>query len=156
MKLRAYYFLLLACALYFLGCTPSKFIADQDKEKVFQHEVSLSKPQVKERLVTYANEKFVSSKAVLQSNEDGLLSGNGISQVTSYLGNPIKMEFTFIVKYTDKSYKVKWIVKNLIMNGTSMREDFWGYYMDAEDIDTFFRKLDGDMFASLSSDNLNF
>lgn len=139
-----------------MGCTPSKFIADQDKEKVFQHEVSLSKSQIKERIVTFVNEKYVSSKAVVQSNEDGLISGNGVAQVSSYIGNPVQMEFTFIIKYTDNSYKIKWIAKNLIMNNYPISEDQWGYYASGEEINSFFATNDKNMFTYLKSENLNF
>jgi hypothetical protein len=141
MKSRSYFIFFFLLAIYFTGCIPSKYIAENDQEKIFQHDLDLSKPKIKERLITFVNEKFTSSKAVMQNNEDGLFSGNGIGQVTTYIGKSINMEFTFIVKYTDNNYKVKWVIKDIMMDTTPLLKEQWGFYVNSEEINTFLRRM---------------
>lgn len=154
------FFLILS--FYLIGCVPTKVLTDQEKEFVFSHEINLKKDKMKMRLLQYVNEKFVSGKAVIQTNEDGLLSGNGITQVRESKGlmgeiqDIIKMEFTFIVKYDDNRYKIKWIVKDMSYSKGSFSSDYWGFYKD--DINTAIQDNDQKMYNYLNNkdNDLNF
>ncbi|MCU7494727.1 MAG: hypothetical protein HF314_12200 [Ignavibacteria bacterium] len=155
---KSYLFLLLS--LYFIGCVPTSVLTDKEKEFVFSHEVNLKKNEIKMRLLQYANENFVSGKAVIQTNEDGMLSGNGETTVKEYKGllgetqSIINMEFTFIVKYEDNKYKIKWIVKDMSTSKGSFSTDYWGFYKD--EIDTSITKYDQNLYDYMKNKDLNF
>jgi hypothetical protein len=139
--------------LIIYGCSISKPLTEGQGEKVFEHNVDLSKAEIKQKLVLFVNEKFVSAKAVIQTNEDGLFTGNGIVTVnesTGMLGetlNITKAELTFVVKYSDNNYRVKWIVKDLLNDKGSYSSDIWGYY--AEDIEKCIKRNDDAMYKYL-------
>jgi len=131
----------------------SNYLTKEESEKVFEHKVDLSKEEIRNRLILYANEEFVSSKAVIQTDEDGLLAGNGVVPLDVFLIG-LRMKFTFIVKYTDDSYKVKWIVKDIFTNNGSALPGVWGEY--AGEIDEAIKKSDEDRFAYLSDNSSDF
>lgn len=100
--------------IVFSSCTPV-YLTQQEKEVVYSYKVEVTKEQIRIKLLQFINETFKSSKAVIQVNEDGLLSGNGVVFLSSDAIGLIKtyMEFTFMFKYEDNQYKVKCLVKNL-------------------------------------------
>jgi hypothetical protein len=155
MKKLSLLFVLFVTILSF-NCTPSKFIPEADQESIYSHDIDLPKAKIKEKLVLYVNEKFHSSKAVIQSNEDGLLSGNGFAQITTYVMHAINTEFTFIIKYQDNNYRTKWIIKDVLMNANSIAQNYWGYYLESKEIKDFFKKHDDDMFAYISKNEVDF
>ena len=142
----------LIIVLLFQACGSSPLTQNQS-EKVFDYKIDLLKTEIKQRLILFTNEKFISSKAVIQTNEDGLFSGNGIVQLERSLPI-INMELTFIVKYSDNNYKVKWIVKNLMVNNESMSQSVWGYYY--EDIEESINKNNELLFDYLNNYENNF
>ena len=147
-------------SISFWGCFPSKELTKDQTEKIFAHNVNLKKEEIKQKLILFANEKFVSGKAVIQSNEDGFLAGNGIVQIhyhSDLLGeniNRVKMEFTFMVKYADNNYKVKWVVKDLTNDKGSINQNLWGYY--ADEIEKSITNNDSEMFAYVTGKDDNF
>ena len=136
-----------------VSCSLSKYLTQEQSEKIFEHQVTLTKPDIHEKLILFANEKFVSGKEVTQTDEDGLFVGNGIVQLPKDI-LILKMEFTYIVKYSDNKYKAKWIIKDLRTNSGSIKQNIWGYY--AEDIEKAFDRNDSDLFQYLSSDKSDF
>ena len=127
-------FIFLVLSISLVGCVPSATLTKEQTEKIYSHEVNLKKDELKRKLLLYVNETFVSGKTVLQTNEDGLLSGNGIVDLKKIKGlmgetiSIIKMELTFIIKYDDGNYKVKWVVKDLSNEKGIFSRDYWGYY----------------------------
>lgn len=66
------------------------------------------------------------------------------------------MDLTYIIKYTDNQYKVKWVVKDMMSNKGSFTEDCWGYYED--EIRETIKKNDNKLFTYLANKgtDLNF
>lgn len=142
-----------AFMLTIYGCSMSKPLTSVQNEIVYEHNVDLTKDELRKKLILFANEKFISGKAVIQTDDDGLLAGNGISQLP--ISIPIiRMEFTFIVKYTDNNYRVKWIVKDLMTDLGRIVKRNWGYYYD--DIELVIKNNDEELFKYLSSTESNF
>jgi len=153
-------FIISLITIFVAGCSISKYLTDEQTEKVFEHNIDLSKNKIRQRLILFANEQFVSGKSVIQTDDDGLFAGNGIvtlKESTGLLGetlNITKMELTFIVKYSDNNYRVKWVVKNLSNDDGSYAKNTWGYY--AKDVKETLDRKDKELFKYLSSDKSDF
>lgn len=133
-------------------------LTKEESEKVYEHKVDLSQKELKTKLLIYINEKFHSSKSVIQINEEGLISGNAIADLGC--SDPLcaitnSLEFTFILKYEDNFYKIKYIVKNILSNSSSGTQSLiptsWGLY--AEKIDEVFSILEFDLYNYLNKKN---
>lgn len=137
-----------------VGCASTSYLTQEQSEKVFSHDVSLTKEQIKQKLLVFINENYYSGKSVLQTNEDGLLSGNGTIQIYEFAGHPIFMDVTFIVKYDEKNYRVKWIVKDIKDSKQSYARGYWGHY--TEYIEKSIQENDSMMYKYLSTDQTDF
>ena len=138
--------IILLSGLFIYGCIPSKQLTEEQSAKVYEHSVTLSKDEIKQKVIFFVNEKFISGKAVTQNTEEGLFTGNGIVNLPDlpFGAGVVKMELTFMVKYMDNNYKVKWIVKDLSNNKGSFDPGMWGYY--SEYIEKSISKNDKDLF----------
>lgn len=146
--------------LFLASCTASHVsLLPEDKEQIFSHEVQIKKEDIHIQVIQFFNEKFVSGKSVIQSSEDGLITGNGIFEIyNSYglLGELLwtaKVELTFLVKYIDNQYKTKFIVKRVFAQAptglpTDQVEGVWGRYRDQ--INNTIKKLDDDLLSYLT------
>ncbi|MCX6151538.1 MAG: hypothetical protein NTX22_13485 [Ignavibacteriales bacterium] len=101
--------------LFVTSCAPS-YLTKEQSERVINHNVNLSKEEIKIKVLSYINETAGSAKAVIQSNEDGFLTGN----VIFYIGTsdligvyPDYLEATFLIKYQNNNYRAKYVVKNV-------------------------------------------
>jgi hypothetical protein len=96
-------------AIFFIiGCAGE--LTKEQSEIVYSHSVQLSKADLKIKILSFINETYMSGKSVIQTNEDGLISGNVIAQFALVS----KLDYSFIIKYQDSTYKVKCIVKGII------------------------------------------
>jgi len=148
----------LLVSLGFLSCaTVKNYLEPGEGEAVYSHSVSIDQANIRSRLLVFVNEKYHSGKAVVQTDDPGLFIGNGriYLQDVGVLGNTADMEMTFIVKYQDRSYSVKWIVKEIIHDGgMSYTENYWGMFKDS--IKQKFKENDDELFAYLSKDSTSF
>ena len=124
--MKYFLFITLITALL-ISCAPTKYLTPDQSEKVFSHDVTLSKEEIRRKLFLFINETYYSSKEVIQTDEDGLLTGNGTIQINEY---GVFMDVTFIIKYEDESYKTKWIVKNIKSNKGYYPLGYWGLYSE--------------------------
>jgi len=153
--------LLLLFVILITACTPliEKDLLPNEKEMVFEHQTKLSKAELKTRLIMFVNEGFHSGKAVIQSNEDGLLTGN----YTTFLANLDALgyikyfgEFTFLFKYSDNNYKLKVLIKNIYSfkegrNDGDLPPRLFGTY--SEQIVNEYKRFDATLNDYLSSNN---
>jgi hypothetical protein len=153
-------FFLFSITLFFFGCVPSKTLTTEQSEKVFEHSLDMKQADIRSKLLLFANENFVSSKSVIQTDDNGLFSGNGIVTLKNTTGlfgeslNLTKMELTFLVRYSDNNYRVKWIVKDLFNDKGSYINNIWGYY--AEEIKTTIDGKDKQLFDYLADKENSF
>ena len=137
------------------SCVPPAYLTQEEKEVVYSHNVELTKDKIKTKLMQFVNETFKSSKAVIQTNEDGLLSGNGVVLLGADAFGVVKtyMEFTFMFKYQDNQYKLKCIIKNLYNVDSKSTYDInaYNYGNWKKEIDDEFVKFDGDANKSLTN-----
>lgn len=137
------------------SCAP-QYLKDEQKESIYSHDIELKKDQLKIKLLDFVNSSFKSSKAVIQTNDDGLLSGNGSTVLGSDFTGMIvtTLEFTFIVKYEDGKYRMKCIVKNIFNRDTKstydLSEAMWGNW--EKEIKGSFDKFDNSLLAFLKED----
>jgi hypothetical protein len=120
------------------GCAGE--LTKEQSEMVYSHSVQISKADLKIKILSFINENYVSGKSVLQINEDGLISGNVISQFALLS----KLEYSFIIKYQDSTYKVKCVVKRIIgYNDRDVDYSDWGNYANKvkKEFDAFDNKL---------------
>ncbi len=154
MKVRFTFFVFLS--ILFVGCAGQKELTKEQSEKIFEHNTPLSKDQIKSKLLTFVNENFVSGKAVIQTNDDGILSGNYNFNLGNY--DPLGMyqvftQSTFIIKYLDNSFKMKMLVKDLYLMSSQgekpLTQTMWGNY--ANEIQTGFNNFDSTLVNYLNS-----
>lgn len=100
-----------------VGCVAPQYLTAEDKEVIYpETESSMSKSEIKNKLTLFINDNFKSAKSVIQSNEDGLLTGSFVTQLKCFdLLCYIKeyAEISFAVKYSDNKYKLKLSVKRI-------------------------------------------
>jgi len=89
------------------------------------------------------NENFYSGKAVIQTNDANIMSGNYSFSCGSFdpLGTiVVYADATFIVKYYDNSYKIKLVLKDMETHSSKgispLASNMWGNYSE-EIIDNF-------------------
>ena len=129
--------------IMFLGGCADQLTKEQS-EVIYSHPVQFSKADLKLKILSFINENYVSGKAVLQVNEDGLISGNVVSQFALIT----KLEYSFIIKYQDSSYKVKCIVKRMFRGSEDVDANDWGNYADK--VKKEFDAFDNSLFNALS------
>lgn len=148
----------IVCNIIFSSCSMRELTKDES-EVIYSHEVKSSKAELKMKILSFISEKFTSGKAVIQVNEDGLISGNStILNLSQFLTIRTSFEYTFIVKYQDNSYKVKCIAKNLYNTDSNSTYDLspsgWGQY--ATDIKKTFDDFDKSLNDYITSKIDNF
>jgi hypothetical protein len=137
-----YVIFILCCAFILQSC--AKELTKEQSENVYSHSVQLSKAELKLKILSFINENYMSGKSVLQINEDGLISGNVVSQFAVITA----MEYSFIIKYQDSTYKVKCIVKRMFRGSEDVSASDWGYYADK--VMKEFNSFDEKLFVYLS------
>lgn len=122
-------------AFFLFSCVTPKELTLQDSEKVYEQKTSLNKNELKIKFLSYVNEGFNNAKAVIQSNEDGFLSGNYDAFLKNYdllAMYKVYARITFMIKYSDNNYKVKLVLKSVYMvkDGveTTLDQSYWGNY----------------------------
>jgi hypothetical protein len=151
------FLLLFVASISFFGCSVTQLTPDQ-LEQTYTHETTIPQKEIKQKVLTFINEKFRSGKSVLQTNDEGILSGNGIVTIKERKGlvgevlSVIDMEFTFIIKFTENGYKIKWLVKNILANNLPMQKEHWGYYAGEEIINTL-KENDKNLFEYINNKN---
>ena len=152
------YFVFILTALILLSCMPSELTKEQS-EVVYSHKIPLSKSDLKLKILSFVNEKYHSGKAVIQTNDDGIVSGNIV--ISDFAGNFIvrtSLEYTFIIKYQDAAYKIKCIVKDI--RNTDSRQTYsqnpsqWGSY--AKEVQSAFDTFDTSLNNYLNEKNSEF
>ncbi len=139
--------------LIYNGCAPTNFLSKESSEQVFEHQLSLSKQDIKIKLLTFISENTISAKSVIQVNEDGFLSCNSYIDIGSFspglllLPIAVSMEFSYIIKYQDNNYKLKLIVKDLFYNSLHAVPGIWGKH-EAE-INQSFHNFDSTLYNYL-------
>lgn len=150
--------ILTAIALLSLaGCVPGDALRPEEQEQIYSHGVQLKKEAIRTMAIQFINEKFISGKAVTQAMEEGMVVGNGIVFVCNESFGIVtyNMELTFLVKYVDGQYKVKFVIKRLMAtNNTTGREtevspEHWGGHR--QEINAAVKKLDFEFFDYLSN-----
>jgi hypothetical protein len=137
-----------------ISCVPPQYLTKEQSERIVEHNVNLSKEEIKINVLSYINEKFGSGKAVIQSNEDGFIAGNvifyiGASDLLGLYGD--YLETTFLIKYQTNNYRVKYIIKNLyteIRGKIDIHPYYWGKY--SAKIDSALTNFDNDLLKYLS------
>lgn len=64
------------------------------------------------------------------------------------------MEYSFLLKYQDNTYKVKCILKRIFEDEIDIDKSMYGYYADK--IQKEFKSFDSDLFQALSKNSENF
>ena len=141
---------IISALLILYNCSMSKELTKEQGEKVYEHKVELKEGDIKQKLLLFVNEKFMSGKSVIQTDTEGLFTGNGIVNLPDlpFGSGTIKMEITFMVKYSENNYKVKWIAKDLMTGAGSISPNMWGYY--SESIEKSIAENDKNLFDYLS------
>lgn len=130
-----------------ISCIGQKELTKSDSEKIFQHTVGLDSSVIKTKALTFINESFYSGKAVIQTNDENILSGNYNFFCTNFdpLGSvEVYCDATFIIKYFQNKYKIKLLVKELFTKSSSgignLHQSLWGNY--SEEINNSFLSFD--------------
>jgi len=150
-------FLLSFLSLILSGCANYKELTKDESEAIFAHEVQLNKEDLKRKILLYLNENILSAKAAIQTSEDGLITANFISILDAgNLLSPIQYDghFTALIKYTDKSYKLKILIKDITSNNVSIYSSAWGAWN--EQIVAKYKKFDLDLFNYIQSTHTDF
>lgn len=138
-------------SLIFWGCNAPKELTSEGREKVFNtQKITGSKTEIKNKLLLFVNESFGEAKAVLQTNEDGLLTGVFNTRLKPF--DPLETimvhaDMSFLIKYNDGEYKLKMVLKRIYTRGSSgentMQETYWGNYEPEviKKYDEFFDRL---------------
>jgi len=118
-----------------ISCAGQKELTKSDSEKIFSHTVELDSSTIKTKVLTYINENFYSGEAVIQTNDQNILSGNYNFFCSNFdpLGSlEVYCKATFIVKYYHNKYKIKFLVKELFTKSSSglgnLHPSLWGNY----------------------------
>jgi len=113
-------------------------LQDTDKSRIFEHTNKLKESEAKVRILTFTNEAFVSSKAIIETNEPNFISFNFFLPVEN--SNPLGFqgslaEFNVMIKYYDNTYKMKISLKYIfyILDGNkfSRQKADWGNFRES-------------------------
>lgn len=139
-----------------LQCVAPLELSQEDREKIFEHNIQLPAKDIKLKIHTFVNESFGSGKAVIQSNEDGLITGNFIFECDEFdimLGQRTFANCTFLIKYSDNNYRMKLVVKNIFKQDDNrdyeVHESYWGNY--AEQIRNYYSYFDDKLINYINS-----
>lgn len=147
---------LLFLPFFILSCVSQKELTKEESEKIYEHQVQLNESEIKDKILTFVNENFYSGKAVIQTNEQNLISGNYNFFCSDFdpLGSmQVFCDATFIIKYYENSYKIKFVVKEMFTRSSSgvgnLSSTLWGNY--AEDINNNFTSFDKALLEYIQS-----
>lgn len=119
------------------GCYAPKTLSITDSEKIYEHNVSLSKSELKTKVQSFIAETFNSEKNIININDDNMLSANYTCYLKDFdpLGTvKIFAHVGIIIKYTQTGYKVKFQIKDIFSRTNTkeqtMYSDYWGNYAD--------------------------
>ncbi len=106
--------------LFLMSCMNNPLTKDQS-EKIYVHKVEMKKEVIKQKIVSFLAEYFVSAKAVIQSNEEQLITGNGNLFLKQDFLHMFRhdMDMTFLIKIENNQYKLKTVLKSVIMTENS-------------------------------------
>jgi|WetSurMetagenome_2_1015567.scaffolds.fasta_scaffold43883_3 hypothetical protein len=136
--------------IFLFSCVTPKELTKEDSEKIYEHNLSLKQDEIKTKILTFVNENFYSGKAVIQTNDSNLISGNYTFSCGDFdpLGTIlVYADATFIIKYYDKNYKIKLILKDMSTQSSDGKSPFapnmWGNYSEEinENFETFDQAL---------------
>ena len=148
--------ILLTAITILYACTTPKEITKEQSEKIFTHEVIRSADEIRIKVLTYVNEAFYSGEAVIQTQDQGIITGNYRFYCDKF--DPMGMlevwaTATFIVKYYDQFYKTKYVLKNMETVSSegivALDLSYWGNY--ADEIDDNFNQFDSTLFNYIIS-----
>jgi hypothetical protein len=143
-----------------IGCE-SKELSKDESEKVFSHNIDLSKEQIKIKLLQYVNETFSPGKVTIQTNDDGFLACAGTFQLP-YIPTigyyQYYSKLVFMVKYLDGNYRVKYVIKDIYLDGPDGKKRYppssWDNLKDG--IATMMKSEDIDLYSYMLNNNNNF
>jgi hypothetical protein len=131
--MKKFYYLIIVLSLSLCSCFSQKTLIKEDREKIYEHSCKLSKEELKIKIMNFLNLYFISSKGVIQTNDDGIIAGNYHSKLGWVGLTKVFPVYTFIIKYSDKSFKVKIVVKQIYMGCAYcdlVDESKWGNFKD--------------------------
>lgn len=144
--------------LFLFACVTPKELTKEDSEKIFEHNLSLKQDEIKTKLLTFVNENFYSGKAVIQTIDSNLLSGNYTFSCGNFdpLGSiVVYANATFIVKYYDDNYKIKFLLKDMETHSSSgispLASNMWGNY--SQEINDNFKEYDKALYEYMLAKN---
>ncbi len=147
-------------SLLIISCT-MKTLSKQQKENVFTHKVDLSQKELKQKITQFIAENFNSAKSVIQTNDDNLISGNGILNLsTNFMGMSYDMNMTFLIKYEDHQYKLKTILKNITLSSATdpipvnVHPGNWQYHLS--DVKRVFKEFDAKLYTYITNKDSEF
>jgi hypothetical protein len=159
--------LLLLPALLLSACNMSMYesahiLTQAEKEIVIPHQLNMDKKGIRNKVLMFISESYGSAKAVIEVNEEDILSGSGnmiINRHEMALGGAVdtKMEYKFIIKYNDNEIRTKYIFADKMYNDAGSGNPYqfspkeFGYYGDR--IIPKFQELDSLMYNYITTDN---
>lgn len=149
---------LLLLMLLLFACTIPKEITKEQTEKIYSHQVNRSSNEIKLKILTYINESFYSGKAVIQTQDEGIITGNYrfYSDDFDLLGMfKVYATATFIIKYKDQSYKTKFVLKDMETVSSKgivpLDRTFWGNY--ADEINDNYNRFESTLYEYIISED---
>jgi hypothetical protein len=109
-------FLVLLVTVCFTSCVslpPKASLSVEDKTKIFSVDCDLNKAELKEKTLAFLSEYFVSSKAVIQSSEGDLITGNYSAEIGKFDKYPVSCHLSFILKFSNKKANCKMIYNKM-------------------------------------------
>jgi cell division protein FtsL len=152
--------LLSACAISMYGTHP--LLTQEQKEIIIPHQIEKDKKEIRNKTLMFISESYGSAKAVIEVNEEDILSGSGnmiINHHAMALGGAVdtKIDFKFIIKFADSEIRTKYIFADKMYNDAGSGNPYiynpteYGYYGDR--IIPAFKSLDSLMYNYIIADN---